>query len=417
MKKILSLILTALLCASLCPVYAEGTYTAETFEDETLDDVFLNNNVNTKISTLPDGTKAMTVIGSEQLSHIYIDTTNMASDDKYIISFDAMLSKLPTTGVGEAEKTIFTLGACPHNGTSGITVKYKPDKTVVFMDGTTEKGNFEVGKWYKVVVLKDGSGNGNGYTYITDPEGNTINRRYWMAPGTPFKLAPIIIPYGVSTDAELLVDNLVFGSTKAADAPSLACSSAEDGKTGVLRNDKICYTFNQELDAASTVTVTDSSGAPVTPAVKTSVNSIEISFGTLLKRGETYTVSFENVKNKAQVQCQDGSVSFTTEETHVMATPEISEATAVGEKTKLKFMVKDPYNYPSFSGLVMAAAYDAENALLGFDLITLAEAPCNTLTEKEFSFNMSGAKKIKLMLLDYEGGLSPLASGEMLLAE
>lgn len=417
MKKILSLILTVILCASAFSVTAEGTYTAETFEDETLDGVFLNNNVNTKISTLPDGTKAMTIIGSEQLSHIYIDTTNMASDDKYIISFDAMLSKLPTTGVGDSEKTIFTLGACPHNGTSGITVKYKPDGTVVFMDGATEKGNFEVGKWYKVVVLKDGNGNGNGYTYITDPEGNTINRRYWMAPGTPFKLAPIIVPYGVSTDAELIVDNLVFGSTKASDSPALAHSTAEDGKTGVLRNDKICFTFNQELDAASTVTVEDSLGTPVTPTVKVGVNSVEITFGTLLKRGEAYTVSFENVKNKAQVACADSAITFTTEETHVMSAPEISEAIGDGDKTKLKFTIKDPHNYPTFSGLIMAAAYDEENALLGFDMLVLTDAPCNTLTEKEFGINITNAKKVKLMLLDYEGGLSPLAIGEKTLGE
>jgi len=54
-----------------------------------------------------------------------------------------------------------------------------------------------------------------------------------------------------------------------------------------------------------------------------------------LSSTQTILGTKENVKNKAQVQCADSAITFTTEETHVMSAPEISEAIGDGDKTKL----------------------------------------------------------------------------------
>lgn len=414
MKKLLLSFLGVLLLAMASSVQAAPINEFEDFEDEILGEAFVDGSMNTSVHTLADGTKAFKIIADKQMSHLYVSSADMAADDKYIISYDVMLHKLPTTGVSDTDnKELFALGSSPYNGTVGMSIVRKPDGTVAFMVGKNEKMPMEKDKWYKIVITKNGNTNDNGYIYVVNEEGTIINNRYWMEPASnPYRIALLVNPYGSVTDTEILVDNLVFGGTKDSDSPRLAYSSVADGKTDVLRNQKICFTFNQELDSLSAVSVSDSQGNIVPATAKVGVNTVEINFPTLLERNETYTVSFADVKNKNQVSCSSEGLSFTTEDFHLMSAPMIGDVAANGDKTKINFTLKDPHGYSRFSGILMAAAYNDENLLMGFDMLDLSDIEIDVETEKEFDFSIAGAAKVKIAAFDYSGGLSPLAVNE-----
>ena len=85
-------------------------------------------------------------------------------------------------------------------------------------------------------------------------------------------------------------------------------------------------------------------------------------------------------------------------------------------KTTVAFTLRDPYNYPVFSGIVAAAAYDENNSLLGFDLVSVTDIDMDVETELTFDFDLSDVSKVKIMAFDYANGLVPLAVGEKALS-
>ena len=83
----------------------------------------------------------------------------------------------------------------------------------------------------------------------------------------------------------------------------------------------------------------------------------------------------------------------------------------MGDTTQISFRLSDIYSYPTFSGMVMAAAYEGEK-MTGLDLLELNEVATECVLTKEFNIKSTAESEIQLMLLDKENGPVPLANGK-----
>ncbi|MBE7036498.1 MAG: hypothetical protein E7403_04315 [Ruminococcaceae bacterium] len=420
MKKMIAMIVSMLLVFSCLPamfVFAadaptRGSY-LDDFEDGALSAPFTNWGDFTVVDNVgKNNSKALK--GSNSYCYVEFGKT-MTTDDIAVISFDLKIPAMPT-GLA-ADTNIVTLGMWPHNGSTGMEVKYSvTGGSASFISGANSVA-VDTNAWYHVVVMKDSSAGGNGKITLLNESGTLLlTKNVWMAPGGAYdRFTPFFA--NAASGVSILVDNLALDYfDKSSATPELKSSTLTDGATGVLRNQTFRFTFNQALHSDSVIAVTGGNTNPVVVS-KPVANYIDISFTGLLERNTTYTVSFAGVKNASGTACTDASISFTTEDVHVLSAPVVGDVTPVTDvTTKVAFTLSDPYNYPKFTGIVAAAVYDVNNSLLGFDLLSVADVTMGTETELTFSFGLTNAQKVKIMAFDYANGLMPLAVGEKALS-
>ncbi|MBR6729258.1 MAG: Ig-like domain-containing protein [Clostridia bacterium] len=418
MKRIISIIVSLLLAfsclsnafAATIVVEGHGSY-VDDFEDGELSSPFSNwGDYAVEEGVGKDNSNAL----AGHRSYVYVDfNKGMTTDEIAVLAYDLKLAQGPTTL--QADGNFLTLGLWPHNGSVGIQAKYTvADGSIAFISGNNTVP-IDTDCWYHVVVMKESSAGGSGKVYLMDESGALLlTKSVWMTPGgaydrfTPFNLT--------ECGAEILVDNLeLHYFDKSSASPLLKSSNITDGATGVLRNQTFRFAFNQALGSASVVTVTGGNADPVVVS-KPIANYIDVSFEGLLERNTTYTISFEGVINASGAPCEEASISFTTEDVHVLSAPELGEVTENDAMTTVAFTLRDPYNYPVFSGIVAAAAYDENNSLLGFDLVSVTDIDMDVETELTFDFDLSDVSKVKIMAFDYANGLVPLAVGEKALS-
>ncbi|MBQ4517611.1 MAG: Ig-like domain-containing protein [Clostridia bacterium] len=421
MKKMIAMIVSMLLVFSCLPAMfvfaagapARGSY-IDDFEDGALSAPFTNwGDYAVAEGVGKGGSKGL--VGHR--SYAYVEFENaMTTDDIAVITYDFKISALPTDV--EADTTFLTLGQWPHNGSVGIQAKYyvstgKAD----FVNGANTVA-VDTSAWYRMIIFKESSAPGSGQQFLLDDSGALLlsKTNLWMDPissgydrFTPFNMSDV--------GAEIVVDNLALDYfDKSTATPTLQSSSITSGATNVLRNQTFRFTFNQALHSDSVIAVTGGNTNPVVVS-KPVANYIDVSFTSLLERNTTYTVSFAGVKNASGTACSDASISFTTEDVHVLSAPVVGDVTPVTDvTTKVAFTLSDPYNYPKFTGIVAAAVYDVNNSLLGFDLLPVADVAMGTETELTFGFGLTDAKIVKIMAFDYANGLMPLAVGEKALS-
>ncbi len=193
--------------------------------------------------------------------------------------------------------------------------------------------------------------------------------------------------------------------------PEISSASIENGETEVIRNKALTLNFNQGLAPDSYVTLTSEKGDEVNLNVSASAfGKLTISFNELLERKTEYTLSLAGVKNENNVAFEADDITFTTEDLHIWNEIEILSVSA-GDATQISFTLSDIYGYPTFSGMVMAAAYEG-GKMTGIDIVELDEASTESELTKSFNIgSISDQTEIQLMLLDKVYGPVPLASG------
>ncbi len=194
--------------------------------------------------------------------------------------------------------------------------------------------------------------------------------------------------------------------------PEIASASIENGETEVIRNKTLTFNFNQGLASDSYVTLTSENDDVIGCSVSASAfGKLTVSFDELLERKTTYTLSLAGVKNESNVAYEAESITFTTEDLHIWNDVEILSVSAE-DTTQISFTLSDIYGYPTFSGMVMAAAYEG-GKMTGLDLVELSDVSTESELTKSFNIgSISAGAEIQLMLLDKENGPIPLASGK-----
>ncbi|MBQ8588613.1 MAG: Ig-like domain-containing protein [Clostridia bacterium] len=270
--------------------------------------------------------------------------------------------------------------------------------------------------WYKILLVVDA--HGTQKIHLMNSAGNEI---LFTSDSTTYSDGAALDLYAVwlswaAPSATILIDNAaVTVYNPAENAPSVVKSSVEAGEDNVQRNKTLTFVFDQELSDESVVKFTEKDGKEI-PGVKTeklSYNTLSVTYDGLLKRDTDYKLSFEAVSNGA-LTCSD-DITFTTEDLHIWNDVEVSSATANEDDAKLTditFTIGDDYGYPTFTGSVMAAVYQA-GKMLDVDMQSLTDAKTGELT---VSFDLGIVPEdaeINLILLDVEKGPVPLAGGRL----
>ena len=391
------------------------------FEDGVLSQGLTNNISGSAIveNEGKGGTRGLLIPGNDQ--HRYLATTEIpmldTGDKNLVISYDLRVSKIPTTLLGTGNIITFLGGQRTDGGYNQLNLKYdvNTQKVVFGVRNSTDVDEvITTDKWYRIVVFYKG-GTQNRYTYLMSETGDVLwSGHAWdNAYDVPSVFGLVMIPYGAPSDMELVVDNIAVNVYDPSEAPQLLLSTVKDGEEDILRNQKMCFTFNQLIDTSSEISVKDSSGSSVAVTAAIANNSAFISFDSLLEKKETYTIYFENVTNANGIASSAQSISFTTESVHLMEPPAIQQITPAGNKLTIDFALNDPFDYSYFTGVAVAAVYDNDGCMAGFDAVFLDNVQTGNLSE-EFSLDISGnnIQRVKLMLFDTAEGLTPLSVQE-----
>lgn len=452
MKKSLSLLLAMMLVLSLgCLSVSAATVEADDFEGSTRIASFVDLNSSTTIgdeSIVTDGTnnhalKFKTDAAFARWGFHFDDEVDAGNFTE--ISYDIMFDSFPTnvygwdsnnvpdpTNVLTGDQVLVKFGGAwfSWDTPASLEIMRQSDGTVCLARNQAAIADTELSEdtWYTIKWLRAGGQSASIFLAFTEADGTVLwsmnigalpswaGGNYCLAMGTPYG--------GVCSDATLLIDNLSKKSyPMTSGTVNMADANVADGATEVPLNQEMSFGFDRLLDASSVVSITDSNGDPVTNSLGAPItvtqrvlgNRIVVSFSDLLCRNETYTVDFSGVIDTGSAACGTTGFTFTTEDVHFQNAPTISGVEEIGGDTKITFILNDPYEYPTFSGIFAAAGYDANSSMIAFDLVSVNAVPIGTETNATFDFGLTGVTKVKLMAFDYANGFVPLAVGEIAL--
>ncbi|MBR5156854.1 MAG: Ig-like domain-containing protein [Clostridia bacterium] len=444
-KKVLAFVLCLAIATALCPMVCADETGAFSVVDnfDSLDitdtafakypngslgqtsDVFIQDSKNQKGFKIVetegvDGntTKALEIANTNgdwvylPFSDSFIHRDGLVTQFSYDVKFTKIPGDNPTPDARSA--TFFLYG-----GSNGF--KNNGQTNVLTAPDNNSSITLEKNLWY-TLVCKIGA-DGKLSTYLLNTQtGDAMletatNKKF--ADGSAFGLNAIQFRANGATVADgtkvyitCQIDNAKVVQYDPAMPPEISSASIENGETEVIRNEKLTFNFNQGLAPDSYVTLTSENEDVIGCSVSASAfGKLTVSFDELLERNTTYTLSLSGVKNESNVACEAESIVFKTEDLHIWNDVEILSVSS-GDTTQISFILSDIYSYPTFSGMVMAAAYEG-GKMTGIDIVELA----NVLTESELtkSFDIgtvSSQTEIQLMLLDKEYGPLPLASGK-----
>ncbi len=281
-------------------------------------------------------------------------------------------------------------------------------------DYTTEAPGTSSEYIYRKIMILDNEGNVlKEFTKNAELTSNTRDYLYHGANSVDFyksnKMRPHFITVPGLTDGtnlindnqiEMLVDNfevttykMYIGNAeiteKSVNGKDLSIAS---NKKNVRLNPEFKFDFDVVFDGV--VKVEKNGGEDISDCfeVKTNFNSVSLKWKgkegkELLDTGAEYTISFLK-KDTADSYC-DETISFKTEEIHMLGDTEITDAVPSGEnnaKTAIKIKITDPDEYPSIPVSVMAILYEG-GVMKGCDKkdMTLIKGEA---VEAEFAFKL-----------------------------
>lgn len=286
------------------------------------------------------------------------------------------------------------------------------------VNGTTAQWTTD--KWYNVVH----SVNAASQNYkLYDGETNALiwemTRTGSYSDSYVFMLAQQVVTRNGQSNPDLCphpsisyddVTLLIYDKTQ---APTLSNADIENGDTDVLRNRSFTFEFEQPVNSAPELYKGETK---VETAAKIVNNTVTISLaeGVILDKKTEYTIDFSNVKNEGDTQCSEEAISFITEGINLLEDISFTSANITNYGVTCVFAVKDPHDYPAFTGYIAAAVY-ADGVLKD---MTISEYSENNATEitKTFAVDAAAGNTISLMLFDTSDGVVPVCSGDLTIA-
>ena len=280
-------------------------------------------------------------------------------------------------------------------------------------DGSTYENStmaYSADTWYHVVVVAQGASRNS---WIYDDNGNSAYSTLTHTGGR--SLSALCLTSDTGSNVVTTIDNakLVAYDTSL-NKPDIIQTTVTDGEDAVPRNRTLIFEFDQKIAQDSVITLTKNgeipAAVPVTVNVNRVKNTISVTYVGLLDRKAGYTLSFAGVTN-GNLTVTD-TITFETEDLHPWNDIVVSSAVTNGENTDITFTIGEEYNYPDFTGAVMAIVYEGEK-MIKADMVALTAQAVGVVT-KSFSLGTvpSGAT-ITVILLDTNAHPIPLASGDL----
>ena len=290
------------------------------------------------------------------------------------------------------------------------------DEIWKFKDVQGVYGSYEYGldNWYRLNMTSPGNGLFGEIVDLTTNEVviRSVNTGY-NAQGVK-ELNALYMQLRSGDVCSIMIDNVVMTAYDAAnDVPELINATIESDEENVQRNKELIFTFDQEIDESSTIVFKEKNGAAVDGAVteKIMYNTLKVTYDGILGRNTDYVLSFEGVTN-GNLSCTDGEINFKTEDLHLWNDINVT-AKAVNDDeslTDITFEIGNQYNYPVFSGSVMAVVY-SEEKMIAADIKSLDNVATGEMTVSFSLGSIPENAKIRIILMDVEKGPIPLASG------
>lgn len=217
---------------------------------------------------------------------------------------------------------------------------------------------------------------------------------------------------GMTEGITIQFDNAELVKYASTSVPELVTQSVTTGDEELPRNQKLSFNFDHVISG----TVTLKKGETPVEGATTKIiglTTAEVVLPSLLDKGETYTVSFENIKNSGNTSTNATAITFSTEKMHILNdVADVTLSAGTGGKTRIGFKISDPYGYATFSGAVLVARYDVNKQMLGLDMIMLTNESVSGVIEKEFALGtVATGDNVSVMVFDSASGLVPLSSG------
>ncbi len=373
-----------------------------------------------------DGTAAIVFSGFDKNNYAdfrydYLDS--LTTDDIVVAKYDVRFASFPDV-LGSAYTETINMSGCGNYGGYILGVSKKSGESAYFYPGKQGPA-IDTSKWYTIVlelqpteIVRNADTNAISSGKITrsisviDETGTVIatNSASGLNITSYGKITTPMLVGNKSDGAKVYIDNASLLIYNPSAAPELISSNMTDGETDVLRNKELKFTFSQPVQSAPTLYL---DGTPV--SVKAAINANEVSLslpdGGLFDKEATYTVDFSGVTNSGGMTCAASSLSFTTEGTNLLDDVALVGAVLGSGSVTAEFELADPHGYPSFSGYVIAAAYDENGILKDFTAETISCRVGETVS-KTFTLSAMAGDSLQLVLFDTTKGISPLASGE-----
>jgi len=416
-------------------------------------DVFYQHNTNYSttgkvytIDNLSDGNNAIGMTSDSSwtsTSRLYmcLDTLAMKPADNYkaVFKYDLRFTDLSAMQNFQSEFRIAAvvplsepLAKANKSYSPGIALSRNSDNDGFMLQcpEITHAGKIDVvqDKWYTVYTIVDNTGENstiNCNTLVADRDTgevliNTEFNRDNIATGDFFFRA-VRMAKVTSTETDsikLQVDNAELAYyNQVLNPPSVVGANIKNGDSGVARNAEFILDFDQKIADDSVVTIrkAEDNTAPIggvrTELILYSRIKVKLPMGTMLERGETYVLDLSAVTN-GTLAVQE-NISFTADDLHLWDDVSVSSAEqneTDNTLTDITFTIGDKYNYPVFSGSVIAAVYQ-DGKMIGVDIKPLSNVTTGELTVSFDVGVLPTDVKIGIILLDLEAGPIPLASG------
>jgi len=145
----------------------------------------------------------------KSLYNLYTPTTNILDNDRHTIEFDLKLRTLPTGAKifgFEAGGSQRTPGVWTNNNNARLQWRYDPGYTGISNLGVSgvEGTPFNIGTWYRIVAVKDGS------LFKVYVNGVMVSESTVANPKTP---GPGILKFGSTASGDLLIKNFSIYNT------------------------------------------------------------------------------------------------------------------------------------------------------------------------------------------------------------
>ena len=351
-------------------------------------------------------------------------TITYSTSDIVEFSYDLCFDYLPDVANTHNAGTAFRIGGRNAFSSSIDVGAWTSGAQPPVMVHAGTKGYLEEGKWYTVVQrVVSHNGSGAVISYILDAQTEevliTLNQASYnsglLANGGSLVLYAVQMQRFAAGETDLptcLLDNAQLKVYPApSGSPKVISVNITDGQTGVPRKTEFKLVFDQKITGSAVLTKADGTGEVyLTTDVSEVFNTITLSYDGMLERNTQYKLSLSGIVNDDYDACTE-DIIFTTEDLHIWNDIEISSV-ASGDTTEISFTISDDYNYPEFSGMVMAAAY-TDGKMTGLDIVELTEVSTESELTRSFDIgSVSAGTEIQLMLLDNKYHPIPLASGK-----
>ena len=351
-------------------------------------------------------------------------TITYSTSDIVEFSYDLCFDYLPDVANTHNAGTAFRIGGRNAFSSSIDVGAWTSGAQPPVMVHAGTKGYLEEGKWYTVVQrVVSHNGSGAVISYILDAQTEevliTLNQASYnsglLANGGSLVLYAVQMQRFAAGETDLptcLLDNAQLKVYPApSGSPKVISGNITDGQTGVPRKTEFKLGFDQKITGSAVLTKADGTGEVyLTTDVSEVFNTITLSYDGMLERNTQYKLSLSGIVNDDYDACTE-DILFTPEDLHIWNDIEISSV-ASGDTTEISFTISDDYNYPEFSGMVMAAAY-TDGKMTGLDIVELTGVSTESELTRSFDIgSVSAGTEIQLMLLDNKYHPIPLASGK-----